>query len=129
VDRDGFGDGEFFHRFGEDAFAFLLGENGMVGIVELGDVAAFVVVADEAFEDDEGSAGGVLHVGAEAGEIERSFLDGEHGKLTSGEGGHEGDGLVIGEKVGPVGEFVVESGFDVGEVEGEVVLEAELFPE
>ena len=128
MDGNRFCDGEFCHRLGEDAFPFLLGEDGMMSVVELGDVSTFVVVADEAFENDEGSTSGILYVGAESSEVERSFLDEEHGRLTSGEGRHEGDGLSGGEEIGPVGEFVVDGRFDMRQVEREVMLETEFFP-
>jgi len=78
VDGEGLGDGEFFHRFGEDAFAFFLGEDGVVGVVELGDIAPFMVVADEALKDDEGAAGGILHVSAEGWDVEGGGADLKH---------------------------------------------------
>lgn len=122
VNGDGFCNGEFFHRFSEDAFAFLLREDGMVGVVELGDVATFVMIADEAFEDDEGTAGRIVHPGAEGGEIEGSFLNGEHDQLTSRKRRHEGDCLAGSEEIGPVGELVIKGGFDVREIESELML-------
>ena len=41
-------------------------------------VQTFVVIANEALEDHEGSAGGVGHVGTEGREVEGSVLDREH---------------------------------------------------
>ena len=79
VDGEGLGDGEFLHRLGEDALAFLGGENRMVGVVELFDVAAFVMVSNEAFEDDECSASGIGHLSSEGGEIDFGILDFKHG--------------------------------------------------
>ena len=65
VDGDRLGDGEFLHRLGEDALAFLGRENRVMGVVELFDVAAFVVVPNEAFEDDESAAAGIGHLCSE----------------------------------------------------------------
>lgn len=107
VDRNGLGDGEFFHRFREDALAFLLRENRVVGVVKLGDIAAFMVITNEALEKDESSAGGILHLAAKSGDIERCFLNLKHDNLTSGKRRHEGNGLTGFKEIGPGCEFVI----------------------
>ena len=116
MNGDGLGDGKFLHRFGENAFPFLLRENGMVGVAELGDVAAFVMIADEAFKNDESSTGRILHFLTEGGDVEGGVLNGKHDGLASGERGHEGDGLSRGKKIRPVGEFVINGGVHVREI-------------
>jgi len=130
VDREGLGDGEFRHGLGEDALPFLGCENGVVGVVELFDVTAFVMVTNEAFKDDEGTAGGIGHLCSERGEVDFGILNLEHGlgDLTSGEGRHKGDGLGGGDGSGPVGEFVVDGRLNVGEIESEAVTETNFFP-
>lgn len=80
VDGEGVGEGEFLEGFGDDLLAFLIGEDGVGLVVEAGDIPALVVIADEALEDDDGSAGGIGEVGAQGGEIEGAVLDGEHGR-------------------------------------------------
>lgn len=45
--------------------------------MEAGDISALVVIADEALEGDDGSAGGVGEVRAQGGEVEGRGLDGE----------------------------------------------------
>lgn len=79
MDCERFGDRELLHRFFQNALAFLGRQNGMMGVVELFDVTTFVVVADEAFENDEGATSGVCHYRAERGEVDIVILDGEHG--------------------------------------------------
>lgn len=80
VNGEGSGDRKFFHRLGQDPPALLNGENRMVAVVQLLHVASFVMISNEAFEDDEGSACGVGHLGAQGEDIDGKTLDLEHGK-------------------------------------------------
>tara|TARA_B110000879_G_scaffold211580_1_gene304759 strand:+ start:22717 stop:23097 length:381 start_codon:yes stop_codon:yes gene_type:complete len=78
MDGDCFGDWKSFHGLGKNTLPLFLCEDQVMGVAEFGDVATFVVIANEALEDHEGSAGGVGHVGTEGREVEGSVLDREH---------------------------------------------------
>jgi hypothetical protein len=78
MDGDRFGDWKSFHGLGKNTLPLFLCEDQVMGVAEFGDVATFVMIANEALEDHEGSAGGVGHVGTEGREVEGSVLDREH---------------------------------------------------
>lgn len=77
VDCQGVGDGEFFERFFEDPLTLFFGHERVVGIRESGNIPAFMVIAYESLEGNDGPAGGVLHFPSKGSEIDGGLLDGE----------------------------------------------------
>lgn len=61
VDCQSVGDGEFFERFFEDSLPLFFGHERVVGVLESGNIPAFMVIAYHSLEGNDGPAGGVLH--------------------------------------------------------------------
>ena len=77
MDCQSVGDGEFFERFFEDSLPLFFGHERVVGVLESGNIPAFMVIAYQSLEGNDGPAGGVLHFLSQGGEIDGAFLDGE----------------------------------------------------
>lgn len=117
MDGEGLDHGKLLHCFSDNTLPFFLRENRMMGVMELFNITALVVIANQTLENDEGSAGRISHLLTQRGEIERSVLNGEHGGLPAGEGRHKGDGLIRRKEIGPFRELIVDRRFDVRKIE------------
>lgn len=120
---------KFLQSFCNDSFAFLLGQNRVMGVVKSGDVTTFVMIPHQPLKHHERATSRIESVRPQILNIQRSVLNRKHDQSTTGEGRHKGNRLTGLKKSGPIRELIVDRRFDVGKIEGKMVAQANFLPE